>query len=537
MLQDQEDKTPNLEAIDNAFKNIEQNYYAEKKYKTKKNALEFFFNFILLSILFFVFKLLNKGWDWTFIILSIYAYIGLFDDLQDFLNQKLKKYLHTENNFTKKIDFVISRMPYPTLNKIKNWNDDNSKSTFIENLNLLEYIKKKIYSDEFFFKKGKLVLKEFKEDSAFGMIYIKEIYHLSILKDEINKDIYKIIHLLGEKENELCFVIQNNFKKFEIELSKIKKLPKRANYFDDISCFINGFKNFNFSNIELYRKLDSFNNYEFKDIFYDIDRRRVRHTSVAAILRHKNSYQNAKLFFDSIKMDEVQFSLYPINSYFTNLKNFLIQFENYLNKYNIKLETPKYIPPPVTIKRTYINNEPKQKTTPTTSIEKETTDKENLNVKNVPSVTNIKTVTNKNNTNNVSDNSTEQNAKIGLLGELFILNYEKQKLNHLPLYANAIEHTSQVKGDAIGYDIKSFSEDGESIFIEVKTTVGDLYSNFFITKKEMEILKSNSNYYVYRVFEFDEKVERGELKIYKTINHLNEDFEILPVSYSVKPNI
>ncbi|GMQ55828.1 hypothetical protein AN1V17_02200 [Vallitalea sediminicola] len=60
--------------------------------------------------------------------------------------------------------------------------------------------------------------------------------------------------------------------------------------------------------------------------------------------------------------------------------------------------------------------------------------------------------------------------RIGNLGEAIVLNYEKQRLKSEGLHklAEKIEHSAVVKGDGLGYDIKSYSSDGKPLFIEVK---------------------------------------------------------------------
>ncbi len=108
-----------------------------------------------------------------------------------------------------------------------------------------------------------------------------------------------------------------------------------------------------------------------------------------------------------------------------------------------------------------------------------------------------------------------RNKRIGDLGELWVMEYEKDKLTRLgqPKLAKQIEHIAKSKGDGTGYDIASFDQNGNSIFIEVKTTTGNLSRPFFITRNELErSQQERDNYYLYRVYNFNEST--GETDVY-----------------------
>lgn len=111
-----------------------------------------------------------------------------------------------------------------------------------------------------------------------------------------------------------------------------------------------------------------------------------------------------------------------------------------------------------------------------------------------------------------------ENKRIGDLGELWVIEYEKQKLiqaNKQKL-AEKISHISKAKGDGLGYDILSYDLNGNKIFIEVKTTKKDVNTTFYITRNELErSRKEKDMYLLYRVYNFDEKTEKGELLIIK----------------------
>ena len=109
--------------------------------------------------------------------------------------------------------------------------------------------------------------------------------------------------------------------------------------------------------------------------------------------------------------------------------------------------------------------------------------------------------------------SEAKNKRLGLSGELFVLELEKQKLINAGRseLAKKVEHISQTQGDGAGYDIRSFSVDGEDYFVEVKTTQGGQNSSFFITPNELEFGKFNAkNYALIRVFNFRLDIGKGD---------------------------
>lgn len=134
--------------------------------------------------------------------------------------------------------------------------------------------------------------------------------------------------------------------------------------------------------------------------------------------------------------------------------------------------------------------------------------------------------------------SAENKQKIGDLGELFIIEYEKRKLilNHRTDLANQITHVSKTIGDGAGYDIASFNLKGEKMHIEVKTTIGNLNAPFFITETEYKASKANESYFIYRVFDFDLETKKGKLYIIDTKKDLDKYFNIEPKLYKMTPN-
>jgi hypothetical protein len=69
---------------------------------------------------------------------------------------------------------------------------------------------------------------------------------------------------------------------------------------------------------------------------------------------------------------------------------------------------------------------------------------------------------------------------LGLAGEEAVLQTERTALiaGGRPGLTKLISHVSKIEGDGAGYDIKSFTLEGEDKFIEVKTTRGDMEPSF-----------------------------------------------------------
>jgi len=100
-----------------------------------------------------------------------------------------------------------------------------------------------------------------------------------------------------------------------------------------------------------------------------------------------------------------------------------------------------------------------------------------------------------------------------------------------PKLAKKVKHVAKEKGDGLGYDILSYDQNGKEIFIEVKTTKGNVNSTFYITRNELEKSKiEKDNYRVYRVYKYNDETENAELLIIKgDLSNLCE----IPLTYKV----
>lgn len=128
-----------------------------------------------------------------------------------------------------------------------------------------------------------------------------------------------------------------------------------------------------------------------------------------------------------------------------------------------------------------------------------------------------------------------QNSKLGQFGEALVLEEERRLLRNCvqPDLAEKVQHTSQIEGDGAGYDILSFTEEGQVKYIEVKTTTGGAKSSFFITSNELAFAEQHqNNYFLYRVYDFD--MERNTGTFYKIKGEkIKTAFRLTPIQYRV----
>ncbi|WP_271401840.1 DUF3427 domain-containing protein [Salinicoccus roseus] len=124
------------------------------------------------------------------------------------------------------------------------------------------------------------------------------------------------------------------------------------------------------------------------------------------------------------------------------------------------------------------------------------------------------------------------NKEIGDLGEQLVLKFEQNRLKEAgrnDLAENLI-HTSLIEGDGAGYDILSYNNEGDPIYIEVKTTTGGANSPFNISPNELEFSSKNSkNYILRRIYSFDINQSSGEF--YDLKGDLTKKLSLEPTGY------
>jgi hypothetical protein len=129
----------------------------------------------------------------------------------------------------------------------------------------------------------------------------------------------------------------------------------------------------------------------------------------------------------------------------------------------------------------------------------------------------------------------DENAKLGRKGEEWVLKFEKKRLRMAQRadLAARVVWASETIGDGLGYDIRSFTEDGKTILIEVKTTNGVMGRRFPITDHELNVADvERRRYRVYRVFNFAKKPQ-----IYQLKGPLRGQLLLVPLSYSAIPQL
>lgn len=133
------------------------------------------------------------------------------------------------------------------------------------------------------------------------------------------------------------------------------------------------------------------------------------------------------------------------------------------------------------------------------------------------------------------DEINTKNKNIGDAGEKLVIKYLYESLveKGQKELADSIFHTAKYEGDGAGYDIKAKDEQGNDIFIEVKTSIGGINSEFFISSNEIEFSKlKNDKYYLFRIYEYDVINNTG--KFYIVNGDLENQLHLKPISYKAK---
>lgn len=122
-----------------------------------------------------------------------------------------------------------------------------------------------------------------------------------------------------------------------------------------------------------------------------------------------------------------------------------------------------------------------------------------------------------------------RNHTLGLAGEKFIVDYERWRLLKLGLgqLADQVQHASVTEGDGLGYDVLSFTPQGEKQFLEVKTTTFSEETPFFVTKNELEFARSQpERFKLCRVFDF-----RVGPRFFELSGPVENHFHLDPATY------
>ena len=130
----------------------------------------------------------------------------------------------------------------------------------------------------------------------------------------------------------------------------------------------------------------------------------------------------------------------------------------------------------------------------------------------------------------------ETAAILGFLGEDLVLQWEAKKLREAgqEKLAADVRHASLLDGDHLGYDIRSFDDDGKERFIEVKTTMRGHRHPFHVSINQLRTSeKLGTAYNLYRLFDFNP--ERRSAGLYKLSGGLEQQLAMTATSYLALP--
>ena len=125
--------------------------------------------------------------------------------------------------------------------------------------------------------------------------------------------------------------------------------------------------------------------------------------------------------------------------------------------------------------------------------------------------------------------------KKGDRGEEIAIEIEKHRLKNLGRedLVPKITHVAKKK-DGLGYDIISTDLDEagkeQEIYIEVKTTAGDINTPFYVSTNELKVSRKYKDlYYIYRIFNMTEKTT--DVQYYRMRGAIDENYDLVPMDY------
>lgn len=107
-----------------------------------------------------------------------------------------------------------------------------------------------------------------------------------------------------------------------------------------------------------------------------------------------------------------------------------------------------------------------------------------------------------------------RNRQLGRAGEERVFRHEIARLRSIGRedLSRKVEWTSEERGDGAGYDIASYTADGQPRLIEVKTTTGSAQTPFFISSNELEVSRERPEAFrLFRLYDFRKMPQAFEL--------------------------
>lgn len=125
---------------------------------------------------------------------------------------------------------------------------------------------------------------------------------------------------------------------------------------------------------------------------------------------------------------------------------------------------------------------------------------------------------------------TKLQKDLGDAGEELVKQYEIDRLIFIGRHSDA--ERVKIVQDGEGYDVLSFDEHGNEVYIEVKTTTGGALTPFFLSDNEVHFMRDHSaNYKLYRVYNYDEENNAGEF--FQLIDNVEDRLLMKPTQFKV----
>jgi len=126
----------------------------------------------------------------------------------------------------------------------------------------------------------------------------------------------------------------------------------------------------------------------------------------------------------------------------------------------------------------------------------------------------------------------ERNRHLGRAGEQWALQVLKLELIAAGRsdLADRVAWVSDTLGDGLGYDIASFSTEGEPQLVEVKTTNGGQAAPFIVTANEIRASKEETGYVLMRVFGFSQNP-----RFYRLYGSVTQTCALTPTTFIALP--
>lgn len=126
-----------------------------------------------------------------------------------------------------------------------------------------------------------------------------------------------------------------------------------------------------------------------------------------------------------------------------------------------------------------------------------------------------------------------RNRALGAAGEEFVFRIERRRLidNGREDLARNVRWTAAEEGDGAGYDVRSFTPNGDERLIEVKTTNGPARTPFFLTRNEIEVAAERpADWRIYRVHCF-----ANDPRIFTIAPPLDATLALSPATWRAAP--